>query len=513
MSRDRKGSFVLRPAALAVLGLLAAHAAQAADWTFTPRIGLRETYSDNINLAPSGQERSDFVTEVMPGFTLNAKGRRSQFNIDYNGDAVSYARGTAGTNYQNALNAFGHAELKDDLLFLDANAGISNLSASPFGAQANNSIYATNNRTEVRSYTISPYLRKRFQNYADVEARYAHDGVSSDFGGFATYNNDRFSLSANSGEAFGRVGWSGIYQRNQSSYSNLSSTNSDYANASLRYALTSQFALTGSVGYERYGYNFTTEEPKGASWSVGFAWQPSPRSSLTASAGRRFYGNAYSLNGVLRNRYTVWNASYDESVTTTGAQLANTVSISTTTFLDQLFAAQIPDAAQRAQAVAAYIRAAGLPATLAYQLPGLSNSFFLQKRAQASVGFNISHSTILLTAYSTVNSPQSVQQSGNALFSANNVAFSPDTHQTGLSALWTLRLAPQTTLNVNSQYYRTSSSSIDRVDHNELFTVGLSRQFLPKVSGTVELRRYQGTYGGVGNFRENAVSAYLSMRL
>lgn len=513
MSQNGKGSLVLRPIAFAAFALLAAQCAQAADWNFTPRLILRETYSDNVTLAPTGQERSDFVTEVMPGFNLNAKGRRSQFNIDYTADWVTYARGTAGSNVQNSLNANGRAELKEDLLYLDARASIGNLSASAFGPQASNSIYATNNRTETRSYTISPYLRKRFQNFADVEARYAHDGVSSDTGGFATYNNDRFSLTANSGAAFTQVGWSGVYLRNQSSYSNLSSTNSDYANATLRYALSTQFALTGSVGYERYGYDFTTEEPKGASWSVGFAWQPSPRSSLAASAGRRFYGDAYSLNGVLRNRYTVWNASYDESITTTGAQLANSVSISTTTFLDQLFAASIPDAAQRAQAVDNYIRAAGLPATLAYRLPGLSNTFFLQKRTQASVGINISRSTVVLTAYNSINSPQSVAQGNSGLIANNNLLFAPDTRQTGLSALWTWRLAPLTTLNVNSQYYRTSSSAVDRVDHNELFTVGLSRQFLPKLSGTVELRRYQGTYGGVGDFRENAVSAFLSMRL
>jgi uncharacterized protein (PEP-CTERM system associated) len=365
----------------------------------------------------------------------------------------------------------------------------------------------------VRNYTISPYLRKRYETFADFEARYAHDGVSSDTGGFATYNNDRFSLSANSGAAFNKIGWNAIYLRQQTSYSGFSSTNSDYANAAGRYNLTDQFALTGSVGYERYGYDFTSESPSGASWSVGFAWTPTPRTRLEASAGQRFYGNTYALNGTLRNRYEVWNVSYNEQITTPAAQLAQTVSIPTTTFLDQLFAQSIPDAATRTQAVDAYIRATGLPATLSYQVNGLSNSYFLQKRAQASVGLNISKSTLVLTAYNVVNSPQSVQGVNSGLAANNNLAFAADTHQAGVSALWTLRLAPLTSVNVNSQYYRTSSSSIDRVDHNELLTVGLSRQFLPKLNGTVELRRYQGTYGGVGSFRENAVSAILSMRL
>jgi hypothetical protein len=45
-------------------------------------------------------------------------------------------------------------------------------------------------------------------------------------------------------------------------------------------------------------------------------------------------------------------------------------------------------------------------------------------------------------------------------------------------------------------------------------TLGLSHQFSPRTTGTVELRRYQGTFNQAGtDFRENAISAYLSMRL
>src|SRR4051794_33683596 len=56
----------MSPLALAALALMGTQAvpALAAEWHFTPELQLRETYSDNYNLAPSGLEQSGFITEI-----------------------------------------------------------------------------------------------------------------------------------------------------------------------------------------------------------------------------------------------------------------------------------------------------------------------------------------------------------------------------------------------------------------------------------------------------------------
>jgi uncharacterized protein (PEP-CTERM system associated) len=506
----------LRPQAFAALALLGAQAAPAlaAEWRFTPQLLLRETYSDNYTLAPSGSEKSGFITEIAPGFTVTALGRRSQFSATYQARSVNYTGGTS-SSFQNYLNADGRAELIDDLLFVDGMANISNVSTSPFGPQALDSSYATGNRSEVRTYTISPYARKRYGSLAQGEVRYTHQGVSSDTGGFASYNNDRLNANVSSGEAFRTLGWDLAGSTQNSHYSDLNSVRSDYLNGTLRYRLTEQFSLTGSAGYERYTYQSLGDEPSGASWSVGFDWKPSARTSLAATAGRRFYGNAYSLNGTHRSRNTTWNVSYSEDITTQQEQFANSRSVNTASFLNQTFLTSIPDPTARAQAVDAFIRATNLPATLANGTQGLSNRFFLQKRLQASMAYTSGKSTAVISAYDTLRKPQSSTSDNVGFnFGGNNLLLSDNTRQRGVSGLYSLRLSTLSTMNLNAQYYRTTSLLTNITDDNKLVTLGLSHQFSPRTSGTVELRRYQGSFNQAGtDFRENAISAYLSMRL
>lgn len=509
-------NLVLRPAALAALAFVGMQAAPAlaAELRFTPLLTLRETYSDNIGLAPKGREESSFVTEVMPGFSLTGRGRRSQFQATYQARGVAYSNDAFGSNLQNYLNANGTAQLVDDLLFIDGTANISNLSASPYGPQALDSSYATNNRSEVRTYTISPYVRQRFGSIAQGEARYTHQGLSSDTRGFSNYNSDILSLFVNSGDAFRVVGWDVNASRRHSSYSSLNSVDSDYFNGTLRYRLTDQFSLIGSAGYERYTYSSINDGPRGPSWNVGFDWRPSSRTSLTATAGRRFYGDAYSLNGTHRSRYTTWNISYLEDITTTQQQLVDSGSISTTSFLDQVFSATIADPTARAQAVESFIRATNLPATLANPNSGLSNRYFLQKRLQGSVALNTGKSTVLVSVFNTLRRPQTALDNNAGLFLTGSQIFVDESRQRGVSGLWNLRLTPLTSMNLNARYYRTTSLLSNRSDDNTLVTLGLSHQLAPRTTGTLELRRYQGSYSQTGtDFRENAISAYLTMRL
>jgi uncharacterized protein (PEP-CTERM system associated) len=505
----------MRPQALAALALLGAQAApaMAAEWRFTPELLLRETYSDNYTLAPSGFEQSGFVTEVAPGFTLTGKGRRSEFHANYQLRGVNYSGGQGHNNFQNYLNADGRAELMDDFMFIEGNANINNVSTSAFGPQALDSTYATNNRTEVRSYTISPFIKKRLSSLAQGELRYTHQGVSSDTAGFSNYTGDRLNANLSSGEAYRTLGWDLAGWTQQSRYSgDLNSVRSDYINGTLRYRLTDTFSLTGSTGYERYTYPNVGDAASGASWSVGFDWRPSPRTSVTATGGQRFYGNAYSFNGTHRSRYTTWNINYNEEITTQQQQFAESGSVSTSSFLNQAFLVNIPDPVARQQAVDAFIRATNLPATLATGNLGLSNRFFLQKRLQASMAYTMGRSTALVSAYDTLRRPRSGADENSGF--VGNLFFSDQTRQRGVSGLYSLRLSPLSTMNLNAQYYRTASLLTNIADDNKLVTLGVSHQFSPHTTGTVELRRYQGTFTQSGtDFRENAISAYLYMRL
>ena len=54
----------------------------AADVNFTPRISISEEYSDNINLDPS-DEKDDFITTIIPGFSLDIDAKSSGMTLTY----------------------------------------------------------------------------------------------------------------------------------------------------------------------------------------------------------------------------------------------------------------------------------------------------------------------------------------------------------------------------------------------------------------------------------------------
>ena len=66
---------ILRSAALLlpiVTLTLAAEPVRAAAWTVSSSIGLEETLTDNVNLAPSDLAKSDFVTQITPTIALSS---------------------------------------------------------------------------------------------------------------------------------------------------------------------------------------------------------------------------------------------------------------------------------------------------------------------------------------------------------------------------------------------------------------------------------------------------------
>ena len=68
-----------------MLLLLIAQRASALDWLVAPSLRLRESYSDNALLAPPGQEKSDFITEIAPAIALIASGPLLQLHLDVDG--------------------------------------------------------------------------------------------------------------------------------------------------------------------------------------------------------------------------------------------------------------------------------------------------------------------------------------------------------------------------------------------------------------------------------------------
>jgi uncharacterized protein (PEP-CTERM system associated) len=503
-------------------GLCAAFPAQAA-WDFTPTAAARATYSDNVGLQADDRAESGFVLQLTPGFQLLNRSQRFDFTLDYALSLYEYAgaRGNGAQRHNQNLNSQLKSRLVDDLLYLDAQAGIHQQATSAFGPLQAGNDYVSTNRTEVRTYRISPYLVHRFGAFANGQLRYTHDSVSTDNVGMRRSDGNTISAQLASGPTFRRFGWDAMASRSvideqlpiAGGGERQQSTSSKAANVNLRYAATSQLNLGVYGGYDSYDFSGVGGAQSGAAYGGSLQWTPSARTSVQATAGHRFYGPSYSLALQHRSRGTVWNINYTDSVSSTRSQFVLPQAIDTAAMLDNLFRAQIPDALLRAAAVQAYIQSAGLPPSLATSVNFLSNRYSLNKQLNAGMAWQLARTTTTVSVFKNKREMLSSQQVDSVLLGSSLATLNDNTEQIGAMASISYRPGAQTVATVIGNAMNVKSLSDARSSNHRDLRFNLARTYTKRTTGIVELRHVRGSLGlGGQRYTENAVSATLTTR-
>lgn len=484
----------------------------ATDWSVTPALRLRESYSDNAQLAPPGQAHDDLITEVAPSLSLSARGARLKLDLDYTLQALHYARQPDALNH--LLGASADAELLDDWLFLDARSSISRARVSAFGPQALDNLQRTDNQSSVYANRVSPFLRHRLRALATAELRYAHDTLSS--------GNDVLSSSSDAialrldGDNGGRGwNWDAQYDARRVDDNSLAPVRSKSATATLRVPATSRLNLFATAGHEDLGYSADSAgAPRGRLWRAGLDWQPSPRTSVLASGGHRFFGNTYALTARHLRHRSNWSLNYSEDITTSQSQFLRLSQNDTAAFLDQLWSAATPDPQQRQQRINTFLRLSQLLGPNAGAVNYFSHSYFLQKQLNLSVAAVTPKSTLALSASLTRRTAQTRSAFDSLLLPRIDLTLDAHTRQKGLSAGWDWRLSPRTSVSLSASYANVAALDSGRRDDNLAFSAGLSRQLRPRLTGSLELRRlrHASNLAGAG-YHETGLSAALNFQL
>lgn len=498
--------------------LLLSPCSDAAEWRIVPRMNVIETYSDNVRLGTTSNASGsgDFISQVNPGITMTGLGPRFNLNLNYAMNNLFYAQNSNLTRTRHQLSALGTAELIEDLFFVDGRATMAQQNLSLTGPQSLDNVNVTGNRADVRSYSISPYLRHRFQDFASAEVRYNLSQVTSSANALSNSQGTGYLFALNSGSAFRTLGW-GFNYSNQTVHFDRSNRNAEFERymATLRYRVTGQFGLIATGGYEKNSFLSIRGSPSSPTWTVGFMWTPTERTSIAISGGQRFFGDTYSALAKHRTRLTAWEASYDEGLTTFNQQAQSGSMLTMGGSLSQLLAAQnpglSPDIIQ--QNTGAIL---GLGASGAFANPNnfLSNRLFLQKRFQASVAMNGTRNTLAFRLFNMTRRAFSPESVDIGLGSAADLSLLNHTRQTGGNALWSYRISRLTTANLNFGFTRFSFLGTARQDDMMLFSTGLMRQLpeiMPNLVGTLQLRHNRRNSNQGTNYHENAAIASLSM--
>jgi len=506
----------LTPLALAALLLSTDCLAQ---WKVTPAIQLRETYSDNANNQSDDQKVGSFISEAAPSLSISGVTPRLKVNAQAEWRTFAYSNDELGNvrNTDQHYQATAQAIAIKELLYVDANASGSRQPVSAFGPLPNNS-YTANNGTDIRTWTVSPYLRRQFGSTAVMTARYTRDSVEGGSGsGFGNSMASTRALDVISGPAFSDLGWNVNYMHQDMSAQRSGKSSSENTVAGLQYRASSHLSLTSSAGYDKYEYRTLSplsENTRGRSWSAGFIWQPSSRTRVATTVGRRYFGKTGSFDGSYRTAHSVWALTYADAVTTTRQQFLLPAAFDTAAMLDRLFTSAYPDPVLRQQMVQAYMAQTGLPPTLVDSINYLSNRYLRNKRLQGSVSLRGARSTLLLSVFKQRTNALSLQQEDSALLPSQLSTLNEDTSQRGASANFDYRLSSRTSAHATLYGANVQSLRTGQTNDVRQLSAGLSSRFGTKIVGAFDLRHSKGRAGVFDNrdYHENAIVATLSVQ-
>lgn len=259
-----------------------------------PRAAVTETYTNNINLSSTDQ-RSELITQLSAGLRFASNAGRVRGFADYTLSGLLYARGSAANGFQNALNASLTGEVIERRVFVDVIGTISQQAISAFGTQSTDPTLANPNRTEVRTFRVSPYARGRIANLASYEVRLTRS---------TTHTNSALASNVSTSSASGRLigdsagrrfGWSIDGLRETTDFTLAPRREQSRVNGALTFIPDPQLQLSLLGGRESNNYT-TLDTVSYTTRGVRLNWTPSPRTAVLLEKQRRFFGDSHIVS-------------------------------------------------------------------------------------------------------------------------------------------------------------------------------------------------------------------------
>lgn len=460
------------------------------------------TLTDNVNLQPSGQEKSDLVTEVRPVIGLSSAGSRVKFDLAYAPTAYVYARSTDDNNVSQRLDANLSAEVLKDFLYIDTAANIADTYISAFAPRPESGSSATDNRTQQTTLRLSPYIARKTDRDWDYLIR--NDTYWNMYDNAALDDSmvDRVTLGLRAPSARVRTefDYTYLYTKYQSQADGFYQ---QVGRVRPILAVTSRLKMGPRIGYESNDYGLT--HYSGSVYGGELAWNPSPRTQLSGFLEHRFFGESYGLNFSHRSRRTVWSLNGTRDTYTSIDQTLNLAPGNTASALDDALRASIPDSAERARAVQQFLSASGLPSNLSQYYTFYSAQIYRAEQWGGSVALLGRRNTVEVTAFWQDNKPITGDGGSLPLYFANANTLKQKGGRVALiHKLTPLSSVTFTAGRLYSQGNGTVSATGASAETTEdTLRLTISHQLAPRTQGSVGARWVDSS--GASSYQEHAV--------
>jgi uncharacterized protein (PEP-CTERM system associated) len=499
-----------RAGASVFLGLAAAGAvAQSAESTgasrsvyVIPTLSATLTATDNVNLSATDKQ-SALILGVTPGIQIGGQSGRVKGFFNYALTASVSNNDSEASSFYNNLAARVSAEAVPDRLFIDADASVSQQYIDPFGTQSPNNSLNNDNRTEVSSVNVAPYIKGQIAGQVDYLGRAFYGYTSS---GTSAASDSAFwggLLQFDSTTRWSRLSW-GLDLSYREVTFNPGISNFDQLNIlSLNYAITPelQVSLRGNVETSNL---VTIERETTTGIGGGLRWNPSPRTRLFLEYDRRAFGSSHLYSFDYRTPRTVWSVSSSRSLST-GQRNTNGSPGTVFDLLFAQFASIEPDAAKRTQLVNSFLQANSIDPKLTLSTGFLPEQVQLTNQNQASVAWLGLRNTLAFNVYQT-----QTENVGPLSNPGNNFAGGNEITWLGFGLTWSHRLTPQSVLSVNGSQQRTSQASGGQETTLWTGTALWSNQLAERVA--LMLSATYSAQTGTSTYNEASLMAGLSMQ-
>ncbi|MCI0733294.1 MAG: TIGR03016 family PEP-CTERM system-associated outer membrane protein [Methylococcaceae bacterium] len=503
--------------------------AYAGKWFATPRVTVRETFSDNINLSPSGSRQSAFVTDISPGFNLRRFGGRTQVNLDYQMQNVINAGGTGGTRINHQLQAHAASVIEPNRLSISANSSISQQNVVNTGIISTGNLNNLANRANVYTFSVNPIWTPHFDGYANGFAILGYDFVGTSSTQVSDSNTFRGSLGLTSGYRFNRIRWRLGYN---DSYSQRGAGGNlrlrDYS-GEIRYNFNRKYSTFVQAGYfdNSLPNVVTSNNQNGSYYTFGASWTPSWRFGLQAAYGQNLYfidsrwrptsrtnirlgfrhsnvgtniGSVWNADITHQSARAFWNASYSENTTT-----VQNILLGQSILNPLITPGQFPfNPGNQPGTIPVVIQP--FPSNLG--LPTFTNNIVIQRLGQVSVSGGTAKSSLGLTLFNSRREDQSTLAEDNSI---------------GASAFWTWRFQPRTNSRLLVSWNRNTTNIPSILVPNSqanfyLLSLGLTRNIsdyfdiAKGIFGAIDYRyARQDSSNSQFSYTENSVAATLTI--
>jgi uncharacterized protein (PEP-CTERM system associated) len=427
------------------LGAAAAYA-QAPGWRIKPYVTVRETLTDNVNLAPPGQEEGDLITEVTPGVTIDGNGPRVQASGTVSLRTLWYARtGDRNDVVYPQANLRGQVEALRDFFFIEGQATVIQTYLTPLGNTSLDDTNASRNRYTAEYYRLSPFIDGDLAG-GRLHYRLRNDSTWTSSTGTSiavasSYTNTTTGLLETEVQP---VGWAVDYYREETTFAGQEESFLDeLARLRLRYQLGPAWRLTASGGYERRQYPL--EDDSGVIYGAGVEWRPGERTQATARWEERVFGPSYFASFDHRRAWSAIRLLASRNITSYPQLIGGFSGAGgLESLIGAAFVTRFPDPVQRDAAIQQFLQQNALPANLAGATPFYTQQVLLQETESGTFTIIGKRNTIAVTVFHQRNEPVA---GGSGTELPPELSFSNDNDQTGGSLTWSYRLSAPTTFN------------------------------------------------------------------